>query len=578
MKKLLLFALMAITMTFNVQAQVSKNVNVTTAGSLKNLLNSSEIATVTNLTLTGYIDARDFVIVRDSMHSLTVLDMSVATIQAYSGSEGTYYSTLYPANEVPEYSFYFTSSNAPNNIKSIIIPNNATSIGVSAFAYVKSTNITIPNSVTTIGSDAFEYCTALTTLTLPNNLTSIGDYAFYMCYALQSISIPASVNIIGNLAFYGCDRLTTFTVSPSNPSYFSVNGVLYNKNQSILIQYPSNKIGTTYIVPSSVLSIAPCAFRHCASLTNVSLPNSLTYLGNRSFEYCSGLTSIDIPASVNSIGDFSFYSCTRLSTVTVPNLVTSIGRDMFGYCSGLKSINLGNSVNTIGVYALENCPSLNTITILSETPPTLDITSFSGTKTIRNVYVPSNNAVVTYKASLLWSSAFPGSIIKTLNSTPFTYSVTVPTETNACYIAGTMNNWTQQVMTKVDATHYTLIIPTATVADTYKYCSGPDWAFVEKDANGNDINNRTYSANDIVASWATIYTDTKNIHSDNTKLTAGKSFIRAELEGNANVKVYNLSGVLLKQVIGTGNITINNLKTGLYIVKVNEKAFKVVVK
>ena len=86
-----------------------------------------------------------------------------------------------------------------------------------------------------------------------------------------------------------------------------------------------------------------------------------------------------------------------------------------------------------------------------------------------------------------------------------TYNVTVPAGTKACYIAGGMNSWSFTEMTKVDDTHYTLDLPSATEAMKYKYCSGPGWAYVEKDASGNEIGDRSYSAADVVAKWASVY-------------------------------------------------------------------------
>jgi hypothetical protein len=69
-----------------------------------------------------------------------------------------------------------------------------------------------------------------------------------------------------------------------------------------------------------------------------------------------------------------------------------------------------------------------------------------------------------------------------------------------------MNNWGHTEMTKVDDTHYTITIEGATTAMKYKYCAGPGWAYVEKDANGGEVGNRTYAENDVVASWAAVYT------------------------------------------------------------------------
>ena len=83
-----------------------------------------------------------------------------------------------------------------------------------------------------------------------------------------------------------------------------------------------------------------------------------------------------------------------------------------------------------------------------------------------------------------------------------TYSVKVPTGTNECYIAGEMNNWTHQ---KIDETHYTIDLPNAKTTQQYKYCSGPGWGYVEKNAKGEEIDNRTYSSSDVVESWAVVY-------------------------------------------------------------------------
>lgn len=86
-----------------------------------------------------------------------------------------------------------------------------------------------------------------------------------------------------------------------------------------------------------------------------------------------------------------------------------------------------------------------------------------------------------------------------------TYNVTVPTGTNACYIAGEMNSWTLTAMDKVDDTHYTITLDAATASHGYKYCSGPAWDYVEKQADGSEVSNRSYSANDEVAKWAAVY-------------------------------------------------------------------------
>ena len=109
-----------------------------------------------------------------------------------------------------------------------------------------------------------------------------------------------------------------------------------------------------------------------------------------------------------------------------------------------------------------------------------------------------------------------------------TYNVTVPEGTYACYIAGEMNEWTHQEMNKVDDTHYTITIEGATTAMKYKYCSGPEWQYVEKDANGNDVPDRTYAENDVVASWAEIYNPNPTVEPETTWTVAGSVIFGSE--------------------------------------------------
>ena len=90
--------------------------------------------------------------------------------------------------------------------------------------------------------------------------------------------------------------------------------------------------------------------------------------------------------------------------------------------------------------------------------------------------------------------------------TELAYNVTVPAGTKACYICGNMTGWNFTEMTKVDDTHYTITIEGAKKSDGYKYASGAHWDYVEKDASGNEIGDRTYGdGNDVVARWASVY-------------------------------------------------------------------------
>ena len=327
------------------------------------------------------------------------------------------------------------------SITSVVLSDGVTSIGEYAFEDCSSlTSITIPNSVTSIGGSAFSNCSSLTSITIPNSVTSIGyyafrgcyslpvidnihyadtylvgavnktlstfsikegtrwigDYAFESCSSLTSITIPKSVTSIGYGVFYDCSSLTSIKVDDNNTAYCDINGVLFDKTITTLIQYPVGKTDTSYSIPGSVTSIGDNAFSGCSSLTSVTIPNSVTTIGWSAFYNCSGLTSVTIPSSVTSIERNAFAGCSGLTSIIVesentqydsrkncnaiiktetntlivgcqntviPNSVASIGDWAFVNCIGLTSITLPNSVKSIGDFAFYGCSGLTSVTI-----------------------------------------------------------------------------------------------------------------------------------------------------------------------------------------------------------------------
>jgi hypothetical protein len=267
------------------------------------------------------------------------------------------------------------SSPGAVTIPETINPLPVTTIGGYAFDYCTSlTSITIPNSVTSIGSDAFRYCTSLTNVVLGNSVTSIWYGAFEDCTSLTSITIPNSVTSIEMWAFSGCTSLTSIAVDSANPTYSSLDGVLFNKSQTTLIQCPGGKAGS-YSIPNSVTSIGRWAFDYCTSLTSITIPNSVTSIGGWAFSGCTSLTNITIPNGITNIEMSAFSGCASLTSIVIPNSVTSIGGNAFQGCTSLTSIVIPNSVTSIGEWqrlfevlwmwfeAFSGCTSLTAIEV-----------------------------------------------------------------------------------------------------------------------------------------------------------------------------------------------------------------------
>ena len=162
-----------------------------------------------------------------------------------------------------------------------------------------------------------------------------------------------SVTSIGD-AFAGCGDLTSVTI-PNSVTSIGENA----------FQYCSGLTSVT--IPNSVTSIGEIAFQHCSSLTSVTIPNSVTSIGEQAFQYCSGLTSVTISSSVTTIPNYAFENCTSLTSVTIPNSVTSIGYYAFRDCSGLTSVTIPNSVTSIYDYAFAGCSGLTSVTIPNST-------------------------------------------------------------------------------------------------------------------------------------------------------------------------------------------------------------------
>ena len=221
-------------------------------------------------------------------------------------------------------------------------------------------SVTIRDGVTSIREGAFHGCTGLTSISIPDGVKKIYNLAFCKCTSLKEVTIPDSVTEIGSGAFVFCTGLTSINVDTRNPKYKSIDGVLFSKDGTKLIQYPANKMATNYIIPDSVKEIDGSAFLGCTRLTSITIPDSVTKIGTFAFAGCTGLTSINIPASVTEIGYEVFEGCTGLTSYSIDGVLFSNDKTkLIKYSAGRKATNyiIPNSVTSIGEQAFCKCTS-----------------------------------------------------------------------------------------------------------------------------------------------------------------------------------------------------------------------------
>ena len=393
-------------------------IHVETAGTLPSLIKEDEKYKITSLILTGNLNGTDIRSIREmaggdvygneTSGNLSVLDLSGANIV----NGGGYYFN-FNGNQ------YYTGDN-----------------GFRDYTFsgcIKLTVITIPNNITTIGLGTFHGCVNLkeiiavsdnkkhsslddvlfsedkTTLVshldfkaafyiIPNRVTEIGESAIGNHKEIESIIIPNSVTSIGSKAFHGCSKLREFIVASNNKNYLSLDGVLLNKDKTILVAYPNAK-AASYTIPNSVTSIGKSAFLLCTNLTSVTIGDSVTSIGFNAFSHCSKLSSITISNNVSEISLWAFSYCKGLTSVTIPNSVTSIEGGLFWCCSGLTSITIPKSVTAIGDSVFRGCSGLKEIYSANPIPPTCGSYVFEEvSRTNCKLYVPKGSSRAYSKA------------------------------------------------------------------------------------------------------------------------------------------------------------------------------------
>ena len=308
-------------------------------------------------------------------------------------------------NDLPVTGIAHSAFQGCSLLRSVSIPGTITNIGRASFAVCTNlTDVVIPHSVLQLESSVFEGCTSLASLTLSGNLTRLGRRAFHGCHSLTNVTIPASLAVMGDEVFEGCTRLTEIRVDALNSSFSSVDGVLLDNSQTMLIQYPPGKPGD-YAIPDGVTAIADKAFYGSPMLLSVSMPNTVTNGGYASFAACSNLTSATISSNITNIKLGMFWRCTSLTHVSMPDSIRTIGEEAFDNCTSLLTVTIPARVTHIEDFAFNECTNLVSIYFLGSTP----VLGEEEEGEEEHVFAKADQAIIYYlPGTLNWGPEFGG--------------------------------------------------------------------------------------------------------------------------------------------------------------------------
>ena len=208
------------------------------------------------------------------------------------------------------------------------------------------TNIVVPDTidgrkVTVLGDSTFQYCTQasdIESVTLPDSLTTIEKNAFYNCEKLKSVTIPQNVSSIGLAAFVeglSESSLTEIKVDPENPYFSEKDGVVFSKDGTKLIVFPSGRSGD-YQIPDGTVSVGDYAFYYCVNVSSITVPGSVRSLGEGAFGNCSSLTKAVLNEGLEEIGEYAFQSSSGIRDLIIPASVKSVGKNGLRLSSGCR--------------------------------------------------------------------------------------------------------------------------------------------------------------------------------------------------------------------------------------------------
>jgi len=402
---------------------------------------------------------------------------------------------------------------------------------------------TLHDSTTTIGEEAFGQC-MINALTIPSTVTTIHSRAFANCTRLTTMHIPASVSHLGGGLFKGCHNLKSLTIDSLNQYYKIVDTAVYSINMDTLI---SHHLATGNVeVPGGVKVVAEDAFS-LSKVENVELPEGLILIKDGAFRDAKTLRSVSLPQTLKEIGICGFSCCERLETIDIPNSVTSIGLSVLDGCYSLHTARMSDSVKIIPAMSFYGCSRLE---------------SYSGGGSVERI------GESAFKFTKIKSMVFPETL-RVIEELVF-YDAPIETVefTGVIDTIGRQNfgNLTNLVLvnptppytynTKVANTIFRTIIPCGA---TEAYMADPNWSSYRYIEDCDGVEENPMAA---------------------VKVTAGYRSIEVLNAEGYSVAIYDIMGRCHASEGATGqNIRHYSLPTaGMYVVRVNDRGYKVVVR
>ncbi len=230
-------------------------------------------------------------------------------------------------------------------------------------------------------------------------VTAIGDYAFYELDTITKIIIPSTISYVSPSAFDGCMSLADITVDKGNMNFTSENGILYNKNKTVIHKYPAGRESSIYIAPNTLDVINPYAFSYAIYLEEVYLPNdrSLEFgvgkICEGAFEGCISLNTIELGYIANYFEQYCFSNCWSLETIQFKaDTIWGIENNAFENCLLLSTVRFDcNTVKNIGDYAFLGCLSLSDFDLTTVKGLGSNVFEETG---LTSIYIPSSVSTI----------------------------------------------------------------------------------------------------------------------------------------------------------------------------------------